>query len=451
MELTAHSRTSSPADNCEPPPSLFATRENSSGNGLGLNETLGDHLGLLAALGAVAQRESSGEVVFQAINLACTLLQADYCALFELTAGAEPNFVMRDGKGWKSSLDHIISLDDIIEVNGHVNHAFDFGIMVDGLVPDTSSRLLRFMRLHDVSSGATAGIEGKDGLVAILGVYTRSKRQFLQSELDLLQITANIIGSALAADRKAAEQARTAGLEAARLKSAFLANTTHEIRSPLNVILGYSELVAENLTEVGDESQLRYLDAVRRAGKRLLGTVDRIIAFAKLECGEFKVRPELVDAGAMVSRLIEEHRGTAEDKGLALLHLIEADDALVYFDPHCLETAISNPLLNAIKFTQSGGVTVRLYRVDNGRLKLEIRDSGIGMEPAYAARIFEPFSQEDHGTSRRFEGAGLGLALTRRYAELNGAKVEVRSVKNRGTTVSLEFAGKQPELAGVGQ
>jgi GAF domain-containing protein len=204
-----------------------------------LDSTLSDYLGRLAALGTLAQRESPGQVVSEAMSLAGAALGADYSALFELIPGTH-RFVMRHGCGWRSALDGAIGLEDIIQVNGNVNHALDAGFMMDGLAPDAGSHLLRFMCSHRVSSGATAAIEGRDGLLGILGIYATCKRRLSQSELDLLQITANIIGGALAAERSAAEQTRAAALEAARLKSAFLANTTHEIRSPLNVIMGYS-------------------------------------------------------------------------------------------------------------------------------------------------------------------------------------------------------------------
>jgi signal transduction histidine kinase len=447
MKTSPRAFTSSSAEDRESYPSIcgLPKREHRIEKENALDPTLTDYLGRLAALGTLAQRESPAQVVSQAIGLTCAALGADYCALFELIPGTH-RFVMRHGRGWRSALDDAIGLEEIIEVNGNINHALDSGFMMDGLAPDAGSHLLRFMRSHRVSSGATAAIEGRDGLIGILGIYTTYKHRLTQSELDLLQITANIIGGALAAERSAAEQTRAAALEAARLKSAFLANTTHEIRSPLNVIMGYSELVAENLTEAGDDSQSRYLEAVRRAGRRLLGTVDRIIAYARLECGDFKPRPETVDLRAVVDRLIEEHRPAAEEKGLLLIHFAETDDANVQFDPQCLEGVIGNPLLNAIKFTEAGGVTVRLYRAGDGQLKLEISDSGIGMNAGYLAQLFEPFGQEDPGTARRYEGAGLGLALSRRYAELNGAAIKVKSAKDRGTTVTIEFGQPPPSL-----
>ncbi|HEX4210359.1 MAG TPA: ATP-binding protein, partial [Candidatus Binataceae bacterium] len=118
----------------------------------------------------------------------------------------------------------------------------------------------------------------------------------------------------------------------------------------------------------------------------------------------------------------------------------------VSFDRHCLTSVIANPLLNAIKFTEAGHIRVRLYQT-SGKLKLEITDSGIGIDSAFLTRAFEPFTQEDFGTARRFEGAGLGLAVTRHCAALNGAAVEIHSRKHHGTTVTIHF-GDAPAIAG---
>ena len=406
-----------------------------TGSDRGLNENLAGYLSDLAVLSSQARRQPNAtETITQAIALVRDALKADYCALYEI-APETRRFAMRQGCGWRFSLPGEFDLDDIIETDDTSELPF----MADGLVPDVTSGLVGFMRSHHVGGGVNARIESARGLLGLLAVYTTRERKFVQAELDFLQLIANIVGSALEAERSAIKQERAAAIEAARLKSAFLANTTHEIRSPLNVILGYSELVAENLSEAGDESQASYLDAVRRAGRRLLSTVEKIIDFAKLESGDFDPHPEPLDVAALVTALMEEHRGPADEKGLTLMCGIEAADTIVSFDRHCLESVVANPLLNAIKFTEAGYVSARLHRTVTGKLKLEISDSGIGIDAAYLARLFEPFSQEDFGTARRFEGAGLGLALTGRYAAINGASLEVQSRKGGGTTFSIQF------------
>ena len=430
------------AGNASGPLLEMVARGHKTGNERGLNENLTGCLADLAALSSRAQQnENSTAILGQAIALAREALKADYCALYEAAPGLE-RFAMRQGGGWRYELPGEFELDEIAGAGTPSEPPF----MVDGLAPSMSSLLLRFMAAHQVNSGAAVRIESKWGLCGVLAVYTTGGRHFGQMELDFLQIIANIIGGIFAAERCAAECIKAAALEAARLKSAFLANTTHEIRSPLNVIMGYTELVAENLSEAGDTSQMRYLEAVKRAGRRLLSTVEKIIDYARLESGNFASRPESIDAGAMLTALIEEHRGTAEDKGLTLRCRIDAADTIVAFDRHCLTSVIANPLLNAIKFTEAGHVSARLYRNGAGKLRLEISDSGIGIDAAYLTRAFEPFSQEDFGTARRFEGAGLGLALTRRCAALNGASIEVQSRKGRGTTVAIQFDDASPGI-----
>jgi signal transduction histidine kinase len=421
----------------------LAARGYQTGNERGLNENLTDYLADLAALSTLAQHdEDATAIIARAVALARDALKADYCALYEVASGTH-RMMMRQGGGWRFALTGEFDLEDIVGADTFTEPPY----MADGLAPDVTSGLISFMHSHHVSAGINARIESRRGLRGLFAVYSTQGRRFLPAELDFLQIIANVIGMALTTESDASERRQAASLEAARLKSAFLANTTHEIRSPLNVIMGYTELVAENLSEAGDRSQLRYLEAVKSAGQRLLSTVEKILDYARLDSGDFVFHPEPIDVASTLSAIIEEHRASVEAKGLTLMSGIDGNDNTVLFDRRCLANVIANPLLNAIKFTEAGYVSVRLFRTAAGQLKLEISDSGIGIDSAYLARAFEPFSQEDWGTARRFEGVGLGLALTRRCAALNGASVEVQSRKGGGTTVTIKFGDAPVSVA----
>src|SRR5262249_14993570 len=118
--------------------------------------------------------------------------------------------------------------------------------------------------------------------------------------------------------------------------------------------------------------------------------------------------------------------------------------AVVVFDQACLSNTLINLLQNAIKFTERGEVTVRLWRGEDTALRLQVRDSGVGIDPRYLPHIFEAFSQENPGLTRKFEGVGLGLSLVRKYLELNAAEITVSSEKNRGSAFTIRFA---PEAA----
>lgn len=235
-------------------------------------------------------------------------------------------------------------------------------------------------------------------------------------------------------------RARDAALESSRLKSAFLANMTHEIHTPLNIILGYADLMAERLAELGDEQHARdFGDPVRRSGKRLLGTINGILEISRMEAGGYKLAPRDINLAEFADPLLSEFKVLAERKGLALSARVEAPDAVVRCDENCLSNALTNLLQNAIKFTESGTVAVRIYRDATGAECLEVADSGTGIDPAYVSRIFEPFSQENSSLTRKFEGVGLGLALVRKYLELNGARISVASEKGKGSTFTIRF------------
>jgi CheY-like chemotaxis protein len=130
----------------------------------------------------------------------------------------------------------------------------------------------------------------------------------------------------------------------------------------------------------------------------------------------------------------------ANQKGIVLACENREPDAVVSFDAHCLSGALMNLVSNAIKFTERGSVTVRVARGTDGALELAVVDTGVGIAPDYVPRLFESFSQEDQSTTRRFEGSGLGLALVKRYAELNDARVSVTSTKAVGSTFVIRFA-----------
>jgi PAS domain S-box-containing protein len=236
------------------------------------------------------------------------------------------------------------------------------------------------------------------------------------------------------------ERARDAALEASRLKSAFIANMSHEIRTPLNIIAGYTDLVGEHLAEHNDESQKDFVEGIQRACSRLSRTIDNILDISKIEAGAFNLAPGQLEIGRLLEHLLADFRVITERKGIALTCTIDTPGATIVFDEYCLTQALTNLLDNALKFTERGGVACRLYRATDARICLEIRDTGIGITQEYLSRLFQPFSQEHSGDARKFQGSGLGLALTRKYLELNGAEISVQSEKGEGTKFTIRFS-----------
>jgi signal transduction histidine kinase/CheY-like chemotaxis protein len=234
--------------------------------------------------------------------------------------------------------------------------------------------------------------------------------------------------------------ARDKALQASRVKSEFLANMSHEIRTPLNVVIGYTDLLAAQIGEKGNEAMQENLDSIRRAGRRLIRTIQGILDFSKIEARSFELRPEPLELGKMLERHVQDMRILAERKNLKLVCTIDEPRISILFDEYCLSGALTNLLQNAIKFTKEGSITVTLYRASDRLLKVAVKDTGVGIDLGYLTRIFEPFSQEESGYTRSFEGNGLGLALTRRYLELNGATIEVQSRKGQGSVFTITFS-----------
>ncbi len=246
------------------------------------------------------------------------------------------------------------------------------------------------------------------------------------------------------AERELKEALRKAE-ESDRLKHAFLANMSHEIRTPLNVITGYASLLAEGLSASESQDYVPMLAGIESASRRLIATIHAVLDLSRIETGAFEVRPAEVRVGPLVRREAEPARALAEKKNLAFACEIEEPDATIRCDEYCLSHAVANLLDNAVKFTAKGKIAVRLFRAAEGPLCLEIRDSGVGIDPAYMPRMFKPFSQEEVGYTRRFEGPGLGLRLAWRFLEINGARLDVESTKGEGSVFRVWFSREVEE------
>lgn len=225
--------------------------------------------------------------------------------------------------------------------------------------------------------------------------------------------------------------------ESDRLKTAFLAQMSHEIRTPLNVILTSVPLLVDEIDN-GDEELKIILNSVKSAGKRLQRTIDMILNMSSVQSGNYKPDYENFDIVSELKNMVNEFRSLAEDKKLQLRFLKNCDKLNIIADKYTVTQIFQNLINNAIKYTPKGFVEVAVIETYN-KVKVEVRDSGIGMSPEYMKNLFTPFSQEDAGHKREYEGNGLGLALVKKYAEVNSANIEVESEKNIGTVFTVAF------------
>lgn len=275
--------------------------------------------------------------------------------------------------------------------------------------------------------------DGKEINVIVKSVGVEDEKGDVEHYImQLLDITA--IKHAQQELMKALERAE----QSDKLKTAFLAQMSHEIRTPLNVILTSIPLY-EDLIPEGDDEMKVILDSVKSAGKRLHRTIDMILNMSSVQSGNYKPHYESFSLSDDLKKLTEEFRSLSEDKGLTLNFTNLAGSTFITADRYTVNQIFQNLIGNAIKYTQKGFVDIILREQPNKKLKVEVRDTGIGMSKEYLQNIFMPFSQEHTGHKREYEGNGLGLALVKKYAEINHADIHVESEKGKGSVFSVIF------------
>jgi signal transduction histidine kinase len=224
-------------------------------------------------------------------------------------------------------------------------------------------------------------------------------------------------------------------------KANFLAKMSHELRTPLNPIRG----VLEVLAETAPASATRLLDMASRNVDRMAALIDDILYLQAIEQGNVKPDVYPVHLGPLVAEAVESVAGKAERGGLQAEVELPGRLAPVATDPVLLTEVLRRLLENAIRFTQEGSVTVRVETEEGSgtATRIEVRDTGIGIAPEQMRGIFEPFEQADNSTTRRYEGAGLGLAICQALAGLIGYSLEVVSAPGGGSTFSVVLNGRK--------
>ncbi len=278
------------------------------------------------------------------------------------------------------------------------------------------------VRIPVEASTKTLLVHGDLLLMGILRDMTHHKR--LQSEL-----------------RVAKEKAERAD----QLKTEFLSQMSHEVRTPLNTILNFTNVYREQILEkfegeIAEEMKFSF-EVIDKASKRLIRTMDLLMMMSELNTSAFIVRPEKFNLKRdVLERLLNEYKIIAANKNISLEVITNDIKPEVFADRGAVQIALENIIDNAVKFTSKGFVKITFSKGIQNNIILSVKDTGKGISEDYIPFLFEYFSQEEQGYARSFEGNGLGLAIAKRYCDLNNITLEVDSILNKGSEFRLIFA-----------
>ena len=215
---------------------------------------------------------------------------------------------------------------------------------------------------------------------------------------------------------------------------------SHEIRSPINTIFNFTDLIKSNLDLTKDVELKESFDSIERAGDRIVRTIDLILNMSEIQTGSYEcIYKELKLNEIIANHIFPEFSYKAKKKNLELILNISPDPLVVIADEYSLVQIFVNIIDNAIKYTKQGKVEIISFRNENNKATIKIADTGIGISEEYLANIFTAFFQEQQGYTRQYEGNGLGLALVKKYCEINDAEIFVDSKKGEGSVFTVVF------------
>ncbi|NMG11203.1 hybrid sensor histidine kinase/response regulator [Brasilonema sp. UFV-L1] len=228
-------------------------------------------------------------------------------------------------------------------------------------------------------------------------------------------------------------------IEASRLKSQFLATISHELRTPMNAIIGFSQLLLRPRCGELTHQQRDMVERILNNAKHLLMLLNEVLDFSKLEAGRLDLKPQIFDLSKVVNDTVQEMRSLAEEKNLSLFLQMDLQNPVMFNDPMRIRQILTNLLSNAVKFTESGGIGVELKELSENQVGITVLDTGIGIPSTDLQKIFEAFRQVDQSITRKYSGTGLGLPIIKALVQIMGGNISVESQLGEGSVFRIQL------------
>ena len=421
-------------------------------------DELGRSVGELRALGEVSQAVNSTldlETVLSTIVAKAVPLSGTDAGAIYVYDAAQREFHLRATYGMDQELIHILNNQHIglNEPNVAAVLSQHEPIQLADLREGASSALNEVILRAGFRALLAAPLLRGEEIVGLLVVRRRTPGAFPENTVDLIKTFAAQSVLAIQNARLFHEiEDKGRQLEVAgQHKSQFLANMSHELRTPLNAIIGYSEILQEDVADLGQDALVPDLKKIEGAGRHLLGLINDILDLSKIEAGRMDVFFEDVE----LVPLLEEVRALivplAEKNGNTLELRLAEDLGSIRTDRTKLKQSLLNILSNGSKFTENGRLTVAAERFESDRqmVRFAVSDTGIGMTEEQLGRLFQAFSQAETSTAKKYGGTGLGLAISRRFCQLLGGDITVTSRPGEGSTFTIVLPARSEAPAQI--
>ncbi len=314
----------------------------------------------------------------------------------------------------------------------HIAQTSEIGDQIGNEIQLADGRWLRYLETYTADGGRVS--------IGTEVTTIRTREQQLQVNQDALEKTINVLRKSQVRIVELAEnyeQEKIRAEEANQSKSEFLANMSHELRTPLNAINGFSDIMKKEMFgPLGDPRYKEYVNDILFSGQHLLSLINDILDMSKIEAGKMTLNTEPMIMSDMISQVLRIVRGRADENRLKLVY-DGAQTPEIQADPRAVKQILLNLTTNAIKFTPEGGMVRIAVEPKSAGLIVHVSDTGIGISKDDIARLAQPFEQIDSQHSRKHEGTGLGLALSKSLVELHGGNFKISSVVGEGTTVTF--------------